>query len=80
MKNSQRKSGGCIKDMVRLVAIGIILIAVVIGVCNWIVIRSAKGRTYSEINAVPYHKVGVVLGTVPYLANGEGRRRLVFCS
>lgn len=71
MKNRQRKSGGCIRGMVRLVAIGIVLVAVSIGVCNWIVIRSAKGRTYSEINAVPYHKVGVVLGTVPYLANGH---------
>ena len=51
--------------------IGIVLVAVVIGVCNWIVIRSAKGRTYDEIDAVPYHKVGVVLGTVPYLPNGR---------
>ena len=52
-------------------AIGIVFVAVVIGVCNWIVIRSAKGRTYDEIDAVPYHKVGVVLGTVPYLPNGR---------
>ena len=52
-------------------AIGIVFVTVVIGVCNWIVIRSAKGRTYDEIDAVPYHKVGVVLGTVPYLPNGR---------
>ena len=70
MKKSQSKSSGCIKGMVRLVTIGIVIVAIVIGLCNWIVIRSAKGRTYSEINAVPYHKVGVVLGTVPYLTNG----------
>ena len=71
MKNSQGKYCGCIRGMVRLVATGIVLVAVAIGVCNWIVIRSANGRTYSEINAVPFHKVGVVLGTVPYLPNGH---------
>ncbi len=71
MNKQTNKSGGCIKGMVRLVVIGIVIVAVAIGVCNWIVIRNAKGRTYSEINAVPYHKVGVVLGTVPYLTNGH---------
>lgn len=71
MKRNRGKSGGCIKGILRLMVIGIVLVAVVIGVCNWFVIRSAKGRTYNEINDVPYHKVGVVLGTVPYLNNGR---------
>ena len=70
MKKSHSKPG-CIKSIFRIMAIGIVFVAVVIGVCNWIVIRSAKGRTYDEIDAVPYHKVGVVLGTVPYLPNGR---------
>ena len=71
MKTSKSKSGGFIRRCFRWGVIGIILVAVTIAVCNWIVIRSAQGRTYHEIKEVPYHKVGVLLGTVPYLPSGK---------
>ena len=45
-------------------------LAVVI-LCNIIVIQSAKGRTYNNVEEIPYNKVGVVLGTVPKLSNGN---------
>ena len=67
----RKGKSGCIRGVMRLVVIGIVLVSIVIGVCNWVVIRSAKGRTYNETKAIPYHKVGVVLGTVPYLNNGR---------
>ena len=71
MKNNKNKLNGFIKACLRWGTICLLLFAVVICVCNWVVIRSAKGRTYYDIQEVPYHKVGVVLGTVPYLTNGR---------
>ena len=71
MKNNQNKSKGFIRACLRWGTICFLLLVVAIGVCNWVVIRSAKGRTYNEIKEVPYHKVGVVLGTVPNLPNGR---------
>ena len=71
MKNHRNKSNGFIRACLKWGTIGFLLVLVVIGVCNWVVIRSAKGRTYDEIKEVPYHKVGVVLGTVPYLPSGR---------
>lgn len=44
---------------------------VVVGVCNAIVIQSAKSRTYDDVKKTPYNKVGLVLGTIPKLNNGN---------
>lgn len=46
-------------------------VLVIIGLCNLIVIQSARGRTYSDVDKIPYHKVGLVLGTIPKLSNGN---------
>ena len=48
-----------------------LVVLALIGVCNVIVIQSAKGRTYNNVEEIPYNKVGVVLGTVPQLSNGN---------
>lgn len=71
MKNNRSKSGGCLKGILRWGTIGVVLIVVTVLACNWIVIRSAKNKTYQDVKDVPYHKVGVVLGTVPYLPSGR---------
>lgn len=71
MKNSRNRLGRCIINCLKWGMIGIALVAVIIGVCNMVVIRSAKGKTYHVVKEVPYHKVGVLLGTVPYLPNGK---------
>lgn len=43
----------------------------IVGLCNLIVIQSAMGRTYSDVEKIPYNKVGLVLGTTPKLINGN---------
>ena len=58
----------------RLLCWGLICALVVMtvaAVCNVIVIQSAKGRTFDDVEKIPYRKVGVVLGTVPKLSNGN---------
>lgn len=36
-----------------------------------IVEKSSVGRLYEDINAIPHQKVGLVLGTIKYLSNGN---------
>lgn len=43
----------------------------IVGLCNLIVIQSARGRTYSDVEKIPCNKVGLVLGTTPKLSNGN---------
>lgn len=52
-----------------LICAFVVLVAVVL--CNMIVVQSAKGRTYNIVEEIPYNKVGVVLGTIPKLSNGN---------
>lgn len=63
------------KSFIRLVIgwglICAMVVLALVGVCNVIVIQSAKGRTYNNVEEIPYNKVGVVLGTVPKLSNGN---------
>lgn len=47
-----------------------LIIALFIGTAQWFVWHQ-KDQTYTDIEAVPYNKVGVVLGTSKYLTNGN---------
>jgi SanA protein len=51
--------------------IGIILSLAVIHLCNKTVKSAAQGKLYSDSNRVPYHKVGLLLGTSKFLASGR---------
>lgn len=44
------------------------------GICNVIVKQSAKGLLYDDVWAIPYRKVGLLLGTSPNMANGTPNR------
>ena len=60
----------------RFFFIAFVLVMVVCGgviICNRVVKQQAKGKTYSEVREVPYRKVGLVLGTIPYV-NGHSNR------
>jgi SanA protein len=39
--------------------------------CNQAVNQQAKGRLYSKVEATPYNRVGLLLGTGKYLPNGR---------
>ena len=60
----------------RFFFIALVLVMVVCGgviICNIVVKQQAKGKTYSEVGEVPYRKVGLVLGTIPYV-NGHSNQ------
>src|SRR3954453_23138636 len=44
---------------------------VCIYLCNRVIDNAAKGKLYSNVHDIPFHKVGLLLGTSKYLANGD---------
>lgn len=50
----------------------VLLIAAPLGIfaIDYWVVRSTRTQLYSDVAAVPYRKVGLVLGTGKYLGNG----------
>lgn len=47
----------------------IILISVFL--CDFIIVKSTKSYLYDDLQAIPYNRVGLVLGTSQYLGNGN---------
>lgn len=39
-------------------------------ICNYIIHKTAKGKLFTDTKAIPYNKVGLLLGTSKTLANG----------
>lgn len=50
--------------------IAFLLLIVVVFTCNYIVIKTSEGKTYNSVADIPHHRVGLVLGTTPYLKGG----------
>jgi SanA protein len=46
--------------------------------CNQIIVHSAAGKMYTDTNEIPYHKVGLLLGTSKTLANGYNNPYYVY--
>ena len=57
------------KFLLLCVILAILSITCII-VCDSLVRKSAKGKLYSNIQQLPYHKVGLLLGTSKYLGGG----------
>lgn len=60
-----------LKRLSIILAVGIGLLLGVILLCNRIIIQAAKGRIYDQVEEIPVHKVGLLLGTSPKLRNGR---------
>ena len=45
-----------------------------VGICNLIVKKSAKGRIYDDVQSIPIRKTGLLLGTMQYTKNGNTNR------
>ena len=58
------------KTILWILGIGIVAMAMVVGVCNWKVNKCAEGRMYQNVSEIPYRRVGLVLGTTPENAKG----------
>ena len=39
--------------------------------CNKLVVNAAAGKLYTDANAIPFNKVGLLLGTSKFVANGR---------
>ncbi|HYH14683.1 MAG TPA: ElyC/SanA/YdcF family protein [Flavisolibacter sp.] len=39
--------------------------------CNWAVSKSAEGKLFDQASTIPYNKVGLLLGTSKFLADGQ---------
>ena len=70
-KESSTKSHKWLRRSLIWVVSAIILCVLIIVICNIIVISTVDGKIYSNIQEIPYRKVGLLLGTSPKLANGN---------
>jgi len=59
--------------MRRLMIVGwlLLMLAAVIGACQWIVTRAGRDRLYDKVGNVPVCEVGLLLGTSDKQANGN---------
>jgi len=54
-----------------LILIAIISIVTTIYLCNRIIVEAAKDNLYSDLNKIPFNKVGLLLGTSKYGQHGR---------
>lgn len=54
-----------------ILLLGIICISGVILICDWVIVCSASGEIYTDVAGVPRSRVGLLLGTSPWLRNGK---------
>ena len=59
-----------IKQIAIVVFGGLLAIAIVIAVCNILVVNNAMGRTFDYLSVVPTREIGLLLGTSPITPNG----------
>ena len=59
-----------IKQIAIVVFGGLLAIAIVIAVCNILVVNNAKGRTFDNLSDVPKREIGLLLGTSPITPDG----------
>ncbi len=59
------------KKIIYLVLFSIVASCVAIYYCNKKVNDTSQGKLFTDVNMIPYNKVGLLLGTSKYLANGR---------
>lgn len=55
----------------KVISILIVLLVLIVACCNIVVIKKARPRCYDTTQNIPHNHVGLVLGTSPYLSNGN---------
>ncbi len=53
------------------IGIGVALCLALMLSCDYLVTSNAKGRTYDDVEAIPYREVGLLLGTTPQTRIGR---------
>lgn len=66
----------------RKILLVVLLVAVALSTavyfCNRAIVKAAEGKLFSDVNNVPYNKVGLLLGTSKYLTNNRLNYYYVF--
>ncbi|HUC80682.1 MAG TPA: ElyC/SanA/YdcF family protein [Flavisolibacter sp.] len=58
------------KKLLRILSLFLLLIVLVVFFCNLAIDKAAEGKLYSNVDSIPYNKVGLLLGTAKFLASG----------
>jgi SanA protein len=59
-----------IRVFVYSILFGIISLVAIIYFCNKMIVNAAKDKMYSDLNKIPFNKVGLLLGTAKYGKHG----------
>lgn len=59
-----------IKSFLYFILIFLFISFIGVYVCNRYIDKAAEGKVFKDVNAIPYHKVGLLLGTSKYLGSG----------
>jgi SanA protein len=59
------------KRLLLLACSGLAIVLLTVFLCDRAVTRTAKGKTYTNVEKVPYNKTGLLLGTSKYLSDGS---------
>lgn len=66
------------KKILKILGAVVLLIFALILLCNFIIDNAARGKTFSDINAIPKNRVGLVLGTSKKLIGGRANPYYVY--
>jgi SanA protein len=55
----------------RVLVVLVLLVSGFVALSSYLCVRGSVGRTYSDLNAVPHRRVGLVLGCTKQLSNGN---------
>ncbi len=61
------------KKKIFFIALPLLLLLAIVAmfVCNRMVTRYAEGKCYDDVSTIPYNKVGLLLGTSPWVRSGK---------
>ncbi|HYO21314.1 MAG TPA: ElyC/SanA/YdcF family protein, partial [Flavisolibacter sp.] len=58
------------KKILHITLLFLFLPFLIVYFCNKAIDNAAEGKLYSNVDSIPYNKVGLLLGTAKYLSNG----------
>ncbi|MCC8155472.1 MAG: YdcF family protein [Tannerellaceae bacterium] len=56
--------------MIKLLIIAVAAVILLVFICNFLIVHYSRPRVYNDVSEIPYNKMGLLLGTSPYLRNG----------
>jgi len=69
-KHKSNKHTSTKKKMLVFLLFLVVIVLLITYTCNAIIVYTAKGKLYSNVDSIPYNKVGLLLGTSKY-AGGD---------